>query len=404
MKVLFLNPIGELGGAERGLLALIASLKKCAPQLEVSVLALGLGPLVEEARALGATARVLPLPLTVSRLGDSGGVDLVHTTMAGARLLVWLPALARQIRQEAPDILHSNGFKAHVLGALTAPRGTPLVWHLHDFVSERRLMRRLLPLVQERASAGIAVSEAVARDARKVLSRLRVTTVLNGVRTDHFRPGSVTPSDLDSLAGLPPAAPGTVRIGMVATLASWKGHELFIEATRKLRDPASRFYIVGGALYSTGGSQHSTEDLRLAVKRAGMSHRFGFVPFQRSIAPIYAALDVVVHASTRAEPFGMTVAEAMASGKPVVAAAAGGVLEQIEDGVTGLLFEPGAEAALCSHLERLVDSPVLRRSLGEAAARFASTHLDATRLGPETLRAYQNMEPPHRFESLDALR
>jgi glycosyltransferase involved in cell wall biosynthesis len=392
MKVLFLNPIGELGGAERGLLDLIASLRKCAPQLELSVLALERGPLVEEARALGAAARVLPLPPQVGRLGDSGGVNLIRTTLAGARLAVWLPALWRGIRREAPDIVHSNGFKAHILGALATPRGTPLVWHLHDFVSERPLMRRLLPLLQGRASAGIAVSEAVARDARRVLPQLTVRTVLNGVLTEHFRPGTVAPADLDGLAGLPPAPPGTARIGLVATLASWKGHELFIAATRKLREAASRFYIVGGALYSTEGSQRSAGELRMVVERAGMSHRFGFVPFQRNIAPIYAGLDVVVQASTRPEPFGRTVAEAMASAKPVVAAAAGGVLEQIEDGVTGLLFDPGAESALSAQLERLLDSPALRRSLGEAAARFAATHLDATRLGPETLGAYRSAE------------
>jgi len=218
---------------------------------------------------------------------------------------------------------------------------------------------------------------------------MRVTTVLNGVRTDDFHPERVVPSDLDRLAGLVPAPAGTLRIGMVATLASWKGHELFIDATRPLRQGPSRFYIVGGPLYSTGGSQRSTEELRTIVDRAGMSDRFGFVPFQRNVAPVYAALDIVVHASTKAEPFGRTVAEAMASGKPVVAAAEGGVLEQIEDEVTGLLFEQGQASSLSSQLERLIQSPTLRRSLGEAAARFAAMQLDAIRLGPETLRAYR---------------
>jgi glycosyltransferase involved in cell wall biosynthesis len=392
MKVLFVNPIGQLGGAERGLLDLIASLRKCAPELQISVWALENGPLVEEARALGASASVVPLPAGVAKLGDSGGVAPLRTLLAGAQLVGWLPGFARQLRQERADIVHSNGFKAHVITALTVPRGTPLVWHLHDFVSERPLMRRLLLILQRRVAAGIAVSEAVARDARRVLPRLSVTTVLNGVRTELFRPGTVVPADLDALAGLSPAPPETVRIGLVATLASWKGHTLFIMAAKRLVDTPSRFYIVGGALYSTGGSQRSETDLRAAVEATGLTDRIAIVPFQRDIAPIYAALDVVVHASTKPEPFGRTVAEAMSSDRAVVATAAGGILEQVQHGRTGLLFPPWEVTTLSEHLKSLVDSAQRRRELGQAALRYARDHLDAQRLGPETVGIYRELE------------
>src|SRR4051812_6736193 len=62
----------------------------------------------------------------------------------------------------------------------------------------------------------------------------------------------------------------------------------------------------------------------------------GFVPFQARVEAVYRALDVVVHASTRPEPFGLTIAEAMACGRPLVAARAGGAAELFEDEVEAL--------------------------------------------------------------------
>ena len=71
MRVLFLNPIGTLGGAEQSLLDLIASLRQTASEVQVGVLALEDGPLMVEAAALGASTAVLPLPGDLAKLGES---------------------------------------------------------------------------------------------------------------------------------------------------------------------------------------------------------------------------------------------------------------------------------------------------------------------------------------------
>ena len=208
VKVLFLNPIGTLGGAEHGLLDLIASLRKAAPELNLEVLALEDGPLVSEAAALGARTDVIPLPDVLARLGESGtdpdgNGPWLRNARAAAALALWLPRFAALLRRRRPDVLHSNGLKTHLLGALAKPRESALVWHLHDFISERRLTAQMLPRLRRRAALGVAVSEAVAQDARKLLPELRIETVLNGVRTELFAPGTVPPLDLDALADSP---------------------------------------------------------------------------------------------------------------------------------------------------------------------------------------------------------
>ena len=83
------------------------------------------------------------------------------------------------------------------------------------------------------------------------------------------------------------------------------------------------------------------------------------------------ALDVVVHASTEPEPFGLVIAEAMACGRPVIASRAGGAAEIVEPGVDGLSFSPGDVGQLAGAIARLAADPDERRRLGEAAARGA---------------------------------
>ena len=314
MKVLFLNPIGTLGGAEHVLLDLIAALRRASPELEAEVVALEDGPLLSQASALGASTDVLLLPAPLASLGESGSeqggrASWVRNARGASALATWLPRFAALLRRKRADILHSNGLKTHLLGALAKPREVPLLWHLHDFISERRLTARVLPLLQRRAAAGIAVSRAVEADARTVLRGLRIETILNGIRTELFAPGSVAPLDLDALAGLGPAPGGTVRVGLVATFASWKGHQFFLEAVRRVvGSENARFYVIGGPVYSTAGSQVTEVELREMISRLGLEGRCGLVAFQRDVARAYAALDIVVQASTRREPFGRTVA------------------------------------------------------------------------------------------------
>jgi len=399
LRILYLNPIGQLGGAERSLIDLLRSLHDHDRSLELSVLSLAEGPLNDAVRELGIEVRVVPLPPALARLGDSGlGLG---TLGDGLRAAAALPAFAlfeRQLRREiwkfSPRILHSNGLKTHVLAAWLRPSGTSVVWHIRDFLSSRKVMRSVLPRLEARASMGICISEAVARDARRCLRRLPLVTVLNGVNTRALADPSVAPVDLDALAGLPAGGPGTIRIGLLATQARWKGHRLFLEAAARVLDPGARFYVVGGPIYTTRGSETDLADLRRRITELGLSGRCGLVPFQAEPRGVYRALDIVVNASTRAEPFGRTVAEALATGRVVVGPSSGGVPEQISDGVTGRLYAPGDAEALASTLRSLVSSRQERLRLGSAAAAHARACLDSDRLGTQVLDAYEGVIRP----------
>jgi glycosyltransferase involved in cell wall biosynthesis len=398
--LLFLSPVGVVGGAERTLLDLMDCLRRAPEAPWLGLIAGEEGPLTEQARALGVETLALPLPDGLATLGDSQlrgagagrllrfGASLSRATPAAVSHLL---ALQRALRDFRPTLLHSNGLKTHLLSALCVP-GAPMVWHLHDFLGERPLLRRVLRVAGVRAAAAIANSEAVAEDARRVLGRVPVSPVHNGVDTERFSPGPAEGPRLDILAGLPPAPEGTVRLGLVATYARWKGQELFLQAAARVRarllSLPVRFYVVGGPVYRTPGSQYSEAELRATAHALGLEGQVGFIPFQREPVGIYRALDGVVHASTRPEPFGMTIIEAMSCARAVVVSAAGGAAELVRPGHNALTFSPGDGEGLTEALVRLVREPELRARLGEEARRSVRAHFTRERYAAQVWDVY----------------
>ncbi len=401
LKILYLNINGTLGGAELCLLDVLASLRQARPDWGLEVLLGDDGPLRTEVERLGAVCRVLPLPKAVAKLGDAGLRDrsgrpagrlalAARAPLAAGPAAAYLAGLRKTIRQAGPDLVQSNSMKTHVLGAWATPGRVPLIWHLHDYVASRAVMAKLLRLSSRRRLLGVAVSRSVADDASKALgAQVPIQTIYNAIDLVRFAPGPGDGPALDEAAGLPAAEPGTVRVGLVATFARWKGHDVFLEAASKI--PANRpcrFYIVGGPIYRSLGSQWSLDELRSRASSLGLDGRLGFTGFQEP-ASAMRSLDVVVHASTRPEPFGRVIVEAMACARAVVAIRDGGSGELFEDGVEALGCPPDDPSALAVAIDRLVGDPDLRRRLGEAGHRAALARFDRAGLADSWAEVYR---------------
>ena len=186
------------------------------------------------------------------------------------------------------------------------------------------------------------------------------------------------------LAGLSPASAGTVRVGLVATYARWKGHETFVRALAQLaaRLPI-RGYIVGSPVYRSTAAQVRDEELRALAQSMGVTAHLGFVPFQSDPAAVYRALDIVVHASTSPEPFGLVVAEAMACGRAVVATTLGGVAEVADEDVASLHIA-GDAGDLARAIWRCVNDEGTRASLGATARARAEQRFSLVRFTATT--------------------
>jgi glycosyltransferase involved in cell wall biosynthesis len=400
MRIAYLNPVGCLGGAERALLSAMAGVVKSDPSIEAHLIALTDGPLLPFAEEIGVRSVLLPMPERLAEVGDSrhrenGWVErlrgIVRQASLGPDVWRFSGRLRATIEGIAPDLIHTNGIKGHLLARLAGL--APVVWHVHDFYSDRPLMRRVLPWARRGVVGAIAISEAIDRDFRSILAGLPTRVVMNATDVDKFAPGPADIGLLDRLAGLPPAPEGTIRVGLVATYARWKGHDVFIQAAAQLlrQQPGLpvRFYIIGGPIYLTHGSQFSAVELRSLAQSVGLEAHLGFIGFQQNPAEVYRALDVVVHASTRPEPFGLTIVEAMACARAVIVSRAGGAAELFAHDHDALGVAPGDISGLALAIKSLVEDGQKRQRLAENARRTAVGRFDQSRLGPQMLDTYR---------------
>ncbi len=398
MRIVFLNPSGELGGAETALLDMLAALREARPAWTLDLVASAEGPLLARARTIGIPSIPLTFPESLARLGEWGNrSSSVSRMRLGASLLAaawptlrYTSRLRHHLRELAPDIVHTNGLKMHVLGARTRPRGAKLVWHMHDYPDVRPLTAALLSSQSPRCATVIANSESVATRTRALFGpTLAVHTIHNAVDLDRFHPeGSRV--DLDALAGLPQPPSGAIKVGLIATFARWKGHDVFLDALARLgKAGCVRGYIIGGPIYETDASQFSLHELRALAEARGLGDLIGFTGRVDDIPAAMRSLDIVVHASVEPEPFGLVIAEAMACGRPVVVSRAGGAVEIAQDGA--LFHTPGNAGELADGLSRLAGSSALRASLGEAGRRAALRLFGRRRLSDALIPIYESL-------------
>jgi len=328
-------------------------------------------------------------------LGDSGSGPLGalwSCLKAAAGTIRYVLHLRRTLAELQPDIVHTNGFKMHVLGAWAHPKNAPVIWHVRDYVSTRPLMKWLLRLHASRSAAAIGNSNSVVRDVQNVCGpRLETLCVYNAIDLKRYSPLG-DKIDLESLAGLDPAPQGTVCVGLAATLAHWKGHAVFLRALARLpQDLPIRAYVIGGAIYQTENSQRTLDELRALAFELGIGKKVGFTGYVADTAGAIRTLDILVHASTQPEPFGRVIAEGMACGRAVICSAAGGVAELITEGEDALAHPPGDDAALAACIAELVRDPELRARLGRAGRITAERRFERSRLAAQLTPLYQRL-------------
>ena len=281
------------------------------------------------------------------------------------------PTLPLWIRRSAADVVHIHmPNPPGEASVLLAARGLPLVVSYHaDIVRQARFERLYRPLVQaclRRADAIVAGTESLARQSPGLeRDRAKVRVIRHAVDVKRFRPGTVAAERRAELR----ARYGEPLVVAVGRLVYYKGYEQLIEAARGL--DAAVVIVGGGPLEA---------DLREQARDVPNVHLTGELSEPDLIAHLGAADCFALCSTSRAESFGIAVAEAQAMGLPAVVTDVGtGTVEAIEPDVTGLVVEPGDPAALRSALAGLLADPERRRSMGEAArSRVVARHaLDA---------------------------
>jgi glycosyltransferase involved in cell wall biosynthesis len=379
-RVVYLDHIARLSGGE---IALARLLDAARSNVEAHVILGEDGPLASKLRAVGATVEILPMDDGI-RDARKGGMTVRRLPWRSAFAFVtYVLAVRRRLITLNPDLVHTNSLKSAVYGGLAGRlAGIPVVWHIRDRIADDylpaaavrvvRLLARILPTM--------IITNSVATMSTLPFSR-RTDVLYNAVVTDVIPPGP---------ARAPRAAGAPFAVGVVGRIAAWKGQDVFLRAfAQAFPDGTERARLIGSAMF---GDDDYERELRELVASLSIADRVDWRGFCPDVDAELTELDVLVHCSVTAEPFGQVVVEGMAAGLPVIAAADGGPVEIIDDGRDGLLTPPGDVDALADALRSLRDNPARRARLG-AAARTSSSRFSPEAAAQTLSTMYARVAP-----------
>ena len=380
IRALFVESQTEMGGAQFALLTLLESLDRACLAPSYASLGFGQGDLAERVEKLGIPVTRMP----GGRFRDAGST------------LQRVSSLHELIRKNAIDVVVSNsGHPLLYARPAAAWARRPCVWWVHGPVHEDPLRGELISVAQKLlgADALLANSDYTAQILRQLFAgHPSVRVVRYGIDLKRHAPAPAEGAAARAALGI---APGERVAGIFGRLQAWKGQHIFLRAAAELarREVAARYLVVGGSVF--GLEPDYANKLKRFAEDAGIAGCVHFLGQRSDTNALMNACDVVVHASVEPEPWGLVLAEAMAAGRAVIGAAAGGPLEMIAEGRTGLLTPPGDAAALAGAMELLFRKSELRREIGEAAREHAELHFDRFRAAEAMCRELQRSFEAH---------
>ena len=372
MKVLHLINTLSTGGAEMHLLTLCRYLKR----QNVEIVVVCLREHVKDSRSL--------------RLDFEEEAIRVINLQADSRYdSLFLGRIARVLREERPDILHTHLPRADFAGAFARVFHPGLVWvcSVHAIYSENWSGRWSLPLFNllwRRADVMVCISHAVREWlVGRGVPPDKARVIHYGIEPAKFSEPRV---NLRAQWGLNDNA----VVGSIGRLEPQKGHDLLIQAMPELcmRVPSARLLIAGHDPRGYGAT------LRRLIDRLGLEEKVRLVGFQEDVVSFLNALDVFAFASS-SEGFGQVLVEAMAAAKPVVASKISPLTEIAVDGNTGLLVEPGDPTAFADAIMSLLKNPIERERMGLRGRERVKKFFTAERMARQTLALYEEMERYH---------
>lgn len=357
INILFVHQSADMYGSDKALLSLIRGLNKKI--FTPIVLIPCNGPLVIELNNLEIRTYILPLVRVARR-------TFRFSKIIRLPLEAWISvrAIDKVLKGTKIDIVHSNTV-ATLSGALWAWRHkVPHLWHVHEIIQNPKTAKRLFPWMVRILSRFVVTNSKATLEwlinAEPSISRIG-NCIWNGVDRNLLPDVLAVKRFRKSLQ----LNDNDILVALVGRINRWKGQQLLIDALDILWSKGiSNVYalIVGSP---PAGQDHFKENLLTRIAASPAKARIAVSDFRDNIWTVWDACDIAVVPSTEPEPFGMVAIEAMASGKPVIAADHGGLREIVSDDITGFLISPGDAIALADRIENLSKNEALRRSMGE---------------------------------------
>lgn len=237
----------------------------------------------------------------------------------------------------------------------------------------------------------ICVSESIQAYLHEHNVIKNTVLIYDALDAEHFAKRIVrSPDEIRNLFSIEKDVP---LVGMVGNLQEWKGQATVVRAMARLRTRYEniRCLLVGSLSPNSRKDQDFHQMLLDDIRVRGLSESIMVTGYRRDVPDIMNALDVIIHASLKPEPFGMVILEGMSLGKPVIASDLGGPREIIHQGVTGFLIPPGDDEKLAEAIARLLDDADLRAQTGGQARDAVRTSFHPLKFSQEIHALYAGL-------------
>jgi glycosyltransferase involved in cell wall biosynthesis len=370
IKVLECIRQGKIGGGESHLLSLTSHLDRA--RFEPVVLSFTEGPMMDQLRQMGVETR------------------LIHTEKP-FDIRVWRK-VRRLLSEERIDVVHAHGTRA-ASNVLWAARslGIPVIYSIHGWSFHRDqhpLVRRFRKWGEEwltkRSTVNISVSASNQQTGKEEIAGFRSVVVNNGIDAKKFDPDKKY-KDVRAELGI-----GVDR-ALVLFIARFTSHKQPLTLLHAFSKALEKLGSCGAQLLMVGDGDQKEAGLQL-VKRLGLEEKIHFQAFRQDVPDILSAADIFVLPSMwEGLPIGLL--EAMAMRKAVIGTRVDGTREVVQDGVNGLMVEPGDVDALAAAIVRLVKDRGLRESLSVRAEETVRHRYNAAAMTREIENIYLKIIP-----------
>ena len=349
IRVVEVLATGTTGGAQEHLFGLVTRID--ASRFDVSIVSLSPGSAVRKLERAGFDVLVLDEP------DDAIAVGALAAHLVGIR----------------PDVIHNHMYRAELVGTRAAI-ALGEVGHRRPYVvstvhssrvrseEDREMLRVLTPHMNQLIAVSRAIEAKLESEGRTTAPIRRIYNGVDLSRYENQEPCCTLPEEYGM-------EPGSQIVGVVARLEPEKGHPTLLEAwPAVLRSVPDAYLLIVGEGSRRDALEALARDLHIA-------HRVVFTGRRDDVPAVTAALDVAVLPSYR-EAQGLSILEALALSRPVVASDVGGIPEVITDGVTGLLVPPHDPDALAAAIARLLRDHPYADTLGRAGHDMVHDRFD----------------------------
>lgn len=369
-KILFLHTGSEMYGADKVMLDLIKNLDKT--KYSPYVILPEDGMLADKLRNISVKIDIVPYPVLRRKYFNVSGI-LKYIVM----YFKYSKQLVKLAKKEQIDIIHNNTSAVLEGCYVSKILNIPLVWVVHEIIINPKLIFNIIcKIIAHYSTETIVVSNAVKNHllSSGYFKKNKIKVIHNGVDSSIFNPNTNC-NYLYSEWNIPNTAK---VIGMIGRVNSWKGQEDFLIATNKVLEKNKNTYviIVGGVF---AGEERYKNILLQNISNSPFKSRIIYSDYRNDTEAIHKLFDIFVLPSINPDPLPTVVLEAMATGKPIVGYAHGGVCEMVKNGVNGLLVEPRNPDLLANAINKLLQNKKLCKQMGKKSLERFNNNFSMTR-------------------------